>query len=124
MSELRAVAGRKVYVEATLVRDGVAVDTTAASFKAWFTLKETKEDADADAVFAAEIGSGILFNEPSSVAKNKLTVTVTAAATAEYVSATDLVWDLVIDDPASGRGPETIDQGVLKLAAPVTRVAA
>jgi len=122
VSELRAVAARPIYIEAVLARDGVAVDTTAASFKVWFTLKLSKDDLDADAVAAKTEAAGIAVNTPVTVSKNVVTVTLAAADTDEFVESSNLYWDLVVNDPASGRGAETIDSGVLKLTAPVTRV--
>lgn len=123
-STLRAYAGRAIFVEATVTRDDVAVDTTAVGFDAWFTLKESKEDTDAEAVFTATVGSGITVNEPSSNDKNKLTVEIDSTATDGYTESVDLYWDLVVDDPVSNRGAETVDVGILKLTAPVTRAPA
>lgn len=122
MSELRAIAGRPIYIEATLVRDATPVDTTAGGFKAWFTLKESREDLDADAVSAKTEADGIAVNTPADADLNIVTVTLPAAETADYVEAQDLYWELVIDDPASARGVETIDYGILKLGAPLLRV--
>lgn len=123
MTTLRATAGRAIFVEATLTREGVAIDTTAQGFDAWFTLKVTKADPDSDAVFAANVtDQTITVNEPSSNDKNKITVEIPSTATAAFTESVDLFWDVVADDPASNRGPETVDWGVLKLTAPVTRV--
>jgi len=122
MSELRAVAARPIYVEAVLAREGVPVDTSVALFKAWFTLKLSKDDLDSAAVAAKTEAAGIAVNTPSTGSKNVVTVTLDAADTDEFVESTDLYWDLVVNDPTSGRGAETIDSGVFKLTAPVTRV--
>lgn len=122
MSELRAVAGRPIYIEATLARNSVPVDTSTPGFKAWFTVKESKEDDDSEAIVALTQGAGITLDYPASAPNNLLTVTIGLDDTLAFIESSDLYWDLVIDDPASARGPETIDQGVLKLTAPVTRV--
>jgi hypothetical protein len=125
MTELRADAGRLFLVEATLTRAGVPIDTTQPSFQAWFTVKASREDADGDALIAKETGGGgIAVNTPSHASKHKLTVTVDAADTDSVTEPLDYYWELTIDDPASNRGPETIDRGVLKLAAPVLRTPA
>lgn len=124
MSELRAVGGRPIYIEATLVRGAAPVDTRAGGFKAWFTIKESKQDTDADAVFAADETDGILVDTPSVTDHNKLTIEIGDFVTSAYDESADLYWELVVDDPASARGPETIDDGILKLKAPVLRVIA
>lgn len=124
MSELRAVAGRAIFIESTLVRNAVAVDTSAVGFKAWFTLKQSKEDTDAEAVAAKTETAGITLNSPTSVGKNKVTIELDAVDTDQFTESTDLYWALDVDDPASQRGPETIDSGILKLTSAVIRVPA
>jgi hypothetical protein len=126
MDTVIGTAGRKVFIEAACVRvDGSAIDLTQVGVQAWFTVKEATADLDAAIVVQKTEGAGIALNDPSSTPKNLLTVTLDAADTDQYQdAAVDLVYDLVVNDPGTTRGPETLSQGVLKMTPPVLRTPA
>lgn len=55
------------------------LDLTLSNTKAWFTVKDSQDDPDADALIDKTQGAGITLNVPAHPDKNRMTVQVNAA---------------------------------------------
>lgn len=129
MSQLRSYIDRGLTFVATVTRPDAAgveqpIDLTQGGLKLQFTAKRRRSDADAAALVSKTQGAGISLNSPVTVPKNLATIQILAADLAALTDDATLFWDLVLTDPSSGLGAETIDSGVWRAIYPVRRTPA
>lgn len=94
----------------TVVVYGTSTPVDISSADMWFTAKHQLADADADAVFQKETGSGITLTTPAS---GIATVTISPSDTASLTRTTSLWYDVQLKQ-TNGR-ITTVQQGLLRL---------
>lgn len=91
----------------TVARDGAPVNLTGASLR--FVVLREEDDADADAAFEKEIGSGVVV---TNAATGAATVVISANDIAAFDPYTLLFYRLILN---TGAGDELIDTGTVRV---------
>lgn len=119
MTDLRARRGDdKTYQLTIRQANGVPLDLTGLEL--WFTVKRSYAHADSEAIAQRTVGSGITIVDGPA---GRADVTLPAAATTDLpATATALVWDCQVKDPAGEI--HTVDGGTLVVDPDVTRATA
>jgi hypothetical protein len=72
MSKITVVRGDTKLIQITALQNGVAVDLAGCDL--WFTVKDSKQRSDSDAVIQKTIGDGISVGSPTT--NGQFTVTI------------------------------------------------